>query len=110
MRPIKELLQIVLDNHLEFYKKGCIGICDWTTRAYYRYSLISKEELVLMRNYLTAKLPDKIRYRDDDNNSIDYYCWHEDDIKSRVKWTTLTLSILTKEQLGFYTPGTIKAT
>jgi len=80
-RPIKELLEITLENQQCFVG----GLCGWLENLY-RSNLIEFEEWDELQNYADNNKPsiyssvDRFRHRNSD------YWWKSGDITPRIKW------------------------
>lgn len=74
-RPIKELLQVMLDNQQEFSN----GMCFWLINLYW-LDYISRDELKTLQNYMRRNRPWWYFFR------FDSYWWAKDDIEPRIRW------------------------
>lgn len=73
-RPIKELLQVMLDNLDEFLS---FGLCYLARRLWRRNLISGKEEEDIILNYIDLNGPEA-----DDNG----YCWPPFQIEPRRAW------------------------
>jgi hypothetical protein len=81
-RPIKELLQVMLDNQHLFGE----GLCRWKDRLYYWNDLITKKEHDKLGVYIHENRPSKFSSIDAFLSRDSAYYWKCDDIKPRIKW------------------------
>ena len=75
-RPIKELLQIMVDNIELFEKKGCMGLCDLTNTLKYN-QIISDAEESIIDKYVDTNAP-KI--------PKSTYNWTPYELQPRLEW------------------------
>jgi len=80
-RPIKELLEITIEN-LQYFQDG---LCAWFNTLFL-HGLIKGEEYTILTRYMDDNIPsvyssvDRFRHRKSD------YWWKKGDIKPRIKW------------------------
>ncbi len=83
MKPIKELLQVMLDNQNLFHR----GLCDWTMRLYH-FDKITADEHLFLHRYIKSNKPSIFSsidcFLEKMRGSLFY--WKPGDIKPRIKW------------------------
>lgn len=90
-RPIKELLQLMLENQKLFIN----GLCSWKANLYLE-DVINMEESIALAIFIDNNKPSKYSsfaaYKH--RNARDGYYWQADNIKPRVKWLKKHISRL----------------
>ena len=92
-RPIKELLQVMLDNTVLFK----VGLCRFT-ELLLDYRLITFEENIILRDYIYDNRPSKFSSIDAFINRDEGYFWPCGKIEPRIKWIRTHIKKLENEQ------------
>lgn len=87
MRPIHELLQILLDNKKLFIEKKCSGLCILTAVLYYNYGLITAFEYNTLVNYFYNNKPKSK--------------WLNDNTKHQKEWNSTKIDVSLLSQFHF---------
>jgi len=81
MRPINELLELLLNNKSSFR----YGLCSWVSNLKYR-NILSRQEGALLLDYIDNNRPSKWSSIDAFIHRNKGFFWKEGDINPRIKW------------------------
>jgi hypothetical protein len=83
-RPIKELLQLLLDTFKENDDLNKNGLC-YLLQVMNDRGIITREEFHLVNNFIQANRPTSGKFYDADWKDTIHF-WPPDDTKTRIEW------------------------